>query len=146
MQRWCAELTSSCRYFTYMNLSCSLLDPYLYTAKKTYWRSPFLFTVSEYILRSVFSGIAGSEQVPSTVCAIASRFYPKARKGLYEELMNYAQLAAGTALISGPKTVETVSAYILLSLYPVPMRRWEEDRTWLYLGLAIRYAYACNSL
>lgn len=74
----------------------------------------------------------------SQVCAIASRFYPKAREGLYDNLMEYAQLAAGTALISGPKTVETVSAYILLSLYPVPMRRWEEDRTWLYLGLAIR--------
>ena len=76
------------------------------------------------------------------VCAIASRFYPNARKGLYEQLMSYAQLAAGTALISGPKNVETVSAYILLSLYPVPMRRWEEDRTWLYLGLAIRCVHA----
>lgn len=52
--------------------------------------------------------------------------------------MYYAQLAAGTALISGPKTVEVVSAYILLSLYPTPMHKWEEDRTWLYLGLALR--------
>ena len=47
-------------------------------------------------------------------------------------------------MISGPKNVETVSAYILLSLYPVPMRRWEEDRTWLYLGLAIRVATDLN--
>lgn len=77
------------------------------------------------------------------VCAISSRYYP-GRPGLYEELITYAQLAAGTALISGPKTVETVSAYILLSLYPVPMRRWEEDRTWLYLGLAIRVATDLN--
>lgn len=36
------------RYFDKMNLSCNILDPVLYTAQKTYWRSPFLFTVSEY--------------------------------------------------------------------------------------------------
>lgn len=52
--------------------------------------------------------------------------------------MHYAQLAAGTALISGQKTVEVCQAYILLSLYPVPVRRWEDNRSWLYLGLAIR--------
>ena len=75
---------------------------------------------------------------------MASRYYPEGRPGLYDELMTYAQLAAGTALISGPKNVETVSAYILLSLYPIPMRRWEEDRTWLYLGLAIRVATDLN--
>ncbi|TDL22812.1 hypothetical protein BD410DRAFT_788152 [Rickenella mellea] len=109
-------------YFEYMNLSCSLLDPVLYTAQTTYWRSPFLFTV---------------------ICAIASR-YDKSRPALYEQLMDVAQLAAGTALISGPKNVEFVSAYILLSLYPVPMRKWEDDRTWLYLGLAIRVATDIN--
>ena len=70
------------------------------------------------------------------VCAIASRYAE--RKGLYEELMTYAQLAAGTTLISGPKTVDSVAAYILLSLYPVPMKKWEDDRTWLYLGMALR--------
>lgn len=79
-----------------------------------------------------------------SVCAVASRYYTGGRPGLYEELITYAQLAAGTALISGPKNVETVSAYILLSLYPIPMRRWEEDRTWLYLGLAIRVATDLN--
>lgn len=52
--------------------------------------------------------------------------------------MHYAQLAAGTALISGQKSVEVCQAYILLSLYPVPARRWEDDRSWLYLGMAIR--------
>lgn len=29
--------------------------------------------------------------------------------------------------------------YILLSLYPVPAKRWEDQRSWLYLGLAIRF-------
>ncbi|GBE88352.1 hypothetical protein SCP_1301670 [Sparassis crispa] len=109
-------------YFDYMNLSVSLLDPVLYTAQKTYWRSPFLFTV---------------------ICAIASRHY-NMRPELYQQAMKYARLAAGTALIGGQKSVEVVEAYILLALYPVPVRRWEEDRCWLYLGLAIRVATDLN--
>ncbi|KDQ57351.1 hypothetical protein JAAARDRAFT_35979 [Jaapia argillacea MUCL 33604] len=109
-------------YFDYMNLSLSLLDPVLYTAESTYIRSPFLFTV---------------------VCAIASRYYTE-RPDLYPIAMNYARLAAGTALISGQKNIEMVQAYILLSLYPVPARRWEEDRGWIYLGLAIRIATDLN--
>ncbi|KZT00764.1 uncharacterized protein LAESUDRAFT_764298 [Laetiporus sulphureus 93-53] len=116
-------------YYDYMNLSLSLLDPVLYTAQKTYWRSPLLFTV---------------------ICAIASRHYAP-RPELYQQAMKYARLAAGTALIGGQKTIEVVQAYILLSLYPVPARRWEEDRSFIYLGLAIRVAtdlklhYAINT-
>ncbi|KAJ7650362.1 hypothetical protein FB45DRAFT_16338 [Roridomyces roridus] len=109
-------------YFQYMNLSVSLLDPVLYTPQKTCYRSPFLFTV---------------------VCAIASRFYTE-RPDLYPQAMHFAQLAAGTALISGHKCVELCQGYILMSLYPMPARRWEEDRGWLYLGLAIRMAIDLN--
>ncbi|PPQ69168.1 hypothetical protein CVT26_003542 [Gymnopilus dilepis] len=109
-------------YFDNMNLSVSLLDPVLYTAQRTFYRSPFLFTV---------------------ICAIASRFYAE-RPDLYAKCMHYAQLAAGTALISGNKNVEMCSAYILLSLYPVPARKWEDQRSWLYLGLAIRTATDLN--
>ncbi|KAF8656844.1 hypothetical protein AX16_002392 [Volvariella volvacea WC 439] len=109
-------------YFDKMNLSVSLLDPVLYTAQRTYFRSPFLFTV---------------------ICAIASRFYSE-RPGLYLEAMRYAQLAAGTALISGKKNVEMCQAYILMSLYPVPAKKWEDQRSWLYLGLAIRCATDLN--
>ncbi|EMD34175.1 hypothetical protein CERSUDRAFT_159676 [Gelatoporia subvermispora B] len=109
-------------YFKYMNLSLSLLDPALYTAQQTFARSPFLFTV---------------------ICAIASRHYSP-RPTLYAEAMKYARLAAGTALIGGQKSVEVVQAYILLSLYPVPSQRWEEDRSWIYLGLAIRMAIDLN--
>jgi hypothetical protein len=74
---------------------------------------------------------------PFTVCAIASRHFAE-KPELYTNLMHYAQLAAGTALISGQKSVEVCQAYILLSLYPMPARRWEDDRCWIYLGLAIR--------
>ncbi|KAF7374937.1 Zn(2)-C6 fungal-type domain-containing protein [Mycena sanguinolenta] len=109
-------------YFQRMNLSVSLLDPVLYTPQKTCYRSPFLFTV---------------------VCAIASRFYTE-RPELYPQAMHFAQLAAGTALISGHKCVELCQGYILMSLYPAPTKRWEEERGWLYLGLAIRMATDLN--
>ncbi|KAF8071700.1 hypothetical protein FPV67DRAFT_1482356 [Lyophyllum atratum] len=109
-------------YFERMNLSVSLLDPVLYTAQRTCYRSPFLFTV---------------------ICAIASRFYSQ-RPELYQQLMQYAQHSAGMALISGHKNVEMCQAYILLSLYPVPAKRWEDQRSWLYLGLAIRTATDLN--
>lgn len=54
--------------------------------------------------------------------------------------MQYAQHAAGNALITGTKNVDMCAAYILLSLYPTPVKRWAQQRSWLYLGLAIRYA------
>ncbi|KAL5512083.1 hypothetical protein ACEPAG_7576 [Sanghuangporus baumii] len=40
-------------YFDKMNLSCSLLDPILYTAQTTYWRSPFLFTWLQEVASTV---------------------------------------------------------------------------------------------
>ncbi|KAF8625539.1 hypothetical protein AX15_005306 [Amanita polypyramis BW_CC] len=109
-------------YFDNMNLSVSLLDPVLYTALNTFFRSPFLFTV---------------------ICAVASRFYSK-RPDLYQQVMHYAQEAAGRALISGKKDVDMCHAYILLSLYPLPAKRLEDQRSWLYLGLAIRVATELN--
>ena len=54
--------------------------------------------------------------------------------------MHFAKSAAANALVDGWKSVELCQAYILMSIYAVPARRWEEDRSWLYTGLAIRYA------
>ena len=72
------------------------------------------------------------------VCGVASRFY-EPRPHLYQQLMQYGQLAAGTALISGTKNEEMSAAYLLMQLYPVPAKRWDEERSWIYLGVAIRY-------
>ncbi|CAL1716294.1 unnamed protein product [Somion occarium] len=109
-------------YWDHMNISLNILDPDLYTPQKTYWRSPFLFTV---------------------ICAVASRFYTP-RPELYQQAMHFARLAAGTALIGGRKSVEVVQAYLILAMNPVPCRRWEDDRSWVFLGLAIRIATAIN--
>lgn len=109
-------------YWDYMNLSVSLLDPVIYTMEYLVVHSPFLFTV---------------------ICGIASRFYTE-KPGLYQKAMHFARLAAGTALIGGQKSVDVVHAYILLALYPVPSRKWEDDRSWIYLGVAIRIAMDLN--
>ena len=60
--------------------------------------------------------------------------------------MHYAQHTAGKALVFGKKSVEVCQGFILLSLYPAPARRWADDRSWIYLGLAIRYAVIASEL
>lgn len=54
--------------------------------------------------------------------------------------MHFAKHAAATALVDGWKSVEIVQAYILMAVYAVPSRRAEEDKSWVYIGLATRYA------
>ncbi|KAH9914369.1 uncharacterized protein BXZ73DRAFT_55048 [Epithele typhae] len=109
-------------YFERVNVHCDVLDPVLHTPASTFARCPFLFTV---------------------VCAISSRYYPE-KAEIYPIAMHFAKHAAASALLNGWKSVELSQAYILMSLYGVPARRWEEDRSWLYTGLAIRIATDLN--
>ena len=60
--------------------------------------------------------------------------------------MHFAKHAAANAFIDGQKSVEACQAYILLSVYGIPAKCWEEDRNWLYAGLAIRFAKLCAPL
>ena len=73
------------------------------------------------------------------VCAICSRYY-KEKSEIYPIAMHFAKHSAANALTDGWKSVELCQAYILMSIYAVPARRWEEDRSWLYAGLATRYS------
>ena len=73
------------------------------------------------------------------VCAVSSRYY-REKSEIYPIAMHFARHAAANALIDGWKSVELCQAYILLNTYGVPAKRWEEDRSWLYIGLAIRFA------
>ncbi|TFK71035.1 hypothetical protein BDN72DRAFT_493272 [Pluteus cervinus] len=109
-------------FYTRVNPFISLLDPVLHTPANTFARCPFLFTV---------------------VCAISSRYYPQ-KSEIYPIAMHFAKHSAANALIDGWKSVELCQAYILMSVYAVPARRWEEDRSWLYTGLAIRIATDLN--
>lgn len=72
------------------------------------------------------------------VCAVSSRYY-REKSEIYPIAMHFARHAAANALIDGWKSVELCQAYILLNTYGVPAKRWEEDRSWLYIGLAIRF-------
>lgn len=112
----------------------SLLDQHLHTAANLIWTDHFLFTVSEYI--------APVSLLPDPtfplVCATAAKFYT-ARPELHQLCTDFAHDAAGQALVSGAKTLETVQAYMVLGVYPTPKRRWADDRSWEFMGLAIRY-------
>lgn len=109
-------------FFDRVNVFISLLDPVLHTPASTFARCPFLFTV---------------------ICAISSRYYTE-KSEIYPIAMHFAKHSAANALIDGWKSVELCQAYILMSVYAVPARRWEEDRSWLYTGLAIRIATDLN--
>ncbi|GJE99679.1 fungal-specific transcription factor domain-containing protein [Phanerochaete sordida] len=109
-------------FFARLNCHVSVLDPVLHTPATTFQRCPFLFTV---------------------VCAVSSRYY-REKSEIYPIAMHFAKHAAANALITGWKSVELAQAYIILSIYGVPARRWEEDRGWLYTGLAIRIATDLN--
>ncbi|KAH7886528.1 fungal-specific transcription factor domain-containing protein [Phlebopus sp. FC_14] len=109
-------------FWNQINPFIGLLDPKLHTASTIFQRCPFLFTV---------------------ICAISSRYYP-AKSEIYPVAMHFAKHSAANALIDGWKSVELCQAYILMSIYAVPARRWEEDRSWLYTGLAVRIATDLN--
>ncbi|EPS93162.1 hypothetical protein FOMPIDRAFT_63796 [Fomitopsis schrenkii] len=109
-------------FYTRLNVHVTLLDREIHTVQSTFARCPFLFTV---------------------VCAISSRYY-KDKSEIYPIAMHFARRAAADGLLNGWKSVELAQAYILLSTYAVPARRWEEDRSWLYIGLAIRIATDLN--
>ena len=63
---------------------------------------------------------------------------------MYPTAMYLARQEAGAAFLTCQKRVEVVQAYYLLSLYPIPSRRGEDDRSWIYLGQAIRMAMDMN--
>ncbi|EIN06539.1 hypothetical protein PUNSTDRAFT_72698 [Punctularia strigosozonata HHB-11173 SS5] len=109
-------------FFKRVNIWLPLLDPVLHTPSTVFARCPFLFTC---------------------ICAISSRYSPE-KSEIYSIAMHFAKSEASNALIHGWKTVELCQAYLLMSMYGVPAKRWEEDRSWLYTGLAIRIAMDLN--
>ncbi len=56
--------------------------------------------------------------------------------------MRFAKHSAANTLVQDEmKSVELCQAYILMSIYAVPERSWDKDQTWLYTGLAVKYAH-----
>lgn len=109
-------------FFQYCSLHVFLLDPDWHTPTLVCSRSPFLFTC---------------------VCSVASKFYTK-RPELYAQCLHRAKKMAFDVLGRGLKSVEIVQGFLLLTLYYQPAERYEEDRTWLFAGVAIRMGQDLN--
>ncbi|KAF8136647.1 fungal-specific transcription factor domain-containing protein, partial [Boletus edulis] len=110
-------------YFDHMNMHCHLLDQEFHTPALVCSRSPFLLT---------------------SICAIASKFYTH-RPELHSRLTELAQKLAFSVPARGYKSLEIVQAYLLLTLWGCgAVERYEYDKTWLLLGMAIRMATDLN--
>ncbi|OSD08461.1 hypothetical protein PYCCODRAFT_1462684 [Trametes coccinea BRFM310] len=110
-------------YFDHMNVHSPLLDPEFHTPSLVCSRSPFLLT---------------------SICAVASRFYD-ARPDLHPKLSDLARKLAFQVPARGYKSVEIVQAYLINTLWGCgPVQRYEQDQTWLLLGMAIRMATDLN--
>ncbi|KAJ7355918.1 fungal-specific transcription factor domain-containing protein [Mycena albidolilacea] len=110
-------------FFEQINMHSNLLDPDFHTPSLVCSRSPFLLT---------------------TICAIASKFYD-ANPELHPKLTEMAKKLAFSVPARGYKSLEIVQAYLLLALYGCgAVERYEQDRTWLLLGMGIRIATDLN--
>ncbi|KAJ6501982.1 fungal-specific transcription factor domain-containing protein [Mycena sanguinolenta] len=110
-------------FFEHINMHSNLLDPDFHTPSLVCSRSPFLLT---------------------TICAIASKFYD-ANPELHPKLTEMAKKLAFSVPARGYKSLEIVQAYLLLALYGCgAVERYEQDRTWLMLGMGIRIATDLN--
>ncbi|KAA1475932.1 hypothetical protein DENSPDRAFT_874330 [Dentipellis sp. KUC8613] len=105
-------------FFDKINPFLCILDEAIHTPAAVLRRCPFLFTV---------------------VCAVSARYHTQ-RPGLHTLAMHFAKAAAASAFIDGAKGIEMVQAYLVMAAYGVPTRRWEEDRSWFYSGVAFRLA------
>ncbi|KAJ6622873.1 fungal-specific transcription factor domain-containing protein [Mycena sp. CBHHK59/15] len=101
-------------FFEHINMHCNLLDRDFHSPSLVCSRSPFLLT---------------------TICAISSKFYD-ANPELHPKLTDMAKKA---------RSLEIVQAYLLLALYGCgAVERYEQDKTWLLLGMSIRMATDLN--
>lgn len=110
-------------YFEHLNIHCNLLDRDFHTPSLVCSRSPILLT---------------------SICSISAKFYT-ARPELHGRLTEISKKLAFTVPAQGYKSLEIVQAYLLLSLWGTgPVERYEQDRTWMLLGMAIRMATDLN--
>ncbi|KAJ7481111.1 fungal-specific transcription factor domain-containing protein [Mycena galericulata] len=110
-------------FFEHISMHCNLLDRDFHTPSLVCSRSPFLLT---------------------TICAISSKFY-EANPELHPKLTEMAKKLAFSVPARGYKSLEIVQAYLLLALYGCgAVERYEQDKTWILLGMGIRMATDLN--
>ncbi|KAG6888535.1 hypothetical protein C0992_008278 [Termitomyces sp. T32_za158] len=110
-------------FFDHIAMHCNLLDRAFHTPSLVCSRSPFLLT---------------------TICSIAAKYYT-AKPELHPRLTELAKKMAFGVPAQGYKSLEIVQAYLLLVLWGCgAVERYEQDKTWLLLGMAIRMATDLN--
>lgn len=109
-------------FFHHCSQHVVLFDADWHTPTMICGRSPFLFTV---------------------VCTIASKFYSK-RPDLHMQCLEVVRKCAYVIMSRGFKSVEIVQGFLLLSMWQTPAQRFEEDKTWMFSGVAIRMATDLN--
>lgn len=110
------------RFMQYWNHGLGLLDSRIHSPRTLLQRCPLLFTV---------------------VLTVASRDY-SVRPNLHQRLLQQAKLSATAALTDGLKSADTVQALLLMASYPPPAQRFTDDRTSLFVGMAVRMAMDLN--
>lgn len=73
------------------------------------------------------------------VCAVAAR-YSEAHEDRLPVLAEFARDLAGQALVNGRKTIEECQAFLILSVYQLPRKHFDEQIHWLCMGLAFTIA------
>lgn len=79
----------------------------------------------------------------TTICALASRCYP-ARPTLHKELFELANTLISTSIADGIQSIELIQSLLLLAMWPLPMSRWEDGKSWMFSGIAFRMATELN--
>lgn len=99
-----------------------LLDAEWHTPTFICSRSPFLFTC---------------------VCTVAAKFY-EPRPDLHAKCLALTRKVAFDVVNRGFKSIEIVQGFLLMAMYAQPAERFEEDKTWMYSGIALRMATDLN--
>lgn len=108
-------------FFARINPLLTLFDPFLHSVSHVRSRSALLTTV---------------------IAALAARLSDSGRHAKLAVILenHWRQKLLPEALLEGYKSVEISQAFLVLAIYHKPTNRLSEDRSWQYLGFAIRIA------
>lgn len=116
-----------------------------YSRTSPFWTNPITLQRSWYgpvhscsLLASFVHSEFHNSCLTWIVCAVASRYHSN-RPNLYSLAMEFARDLAGKGLVEGYRGVDVCQAYLIMAVYPVPKKKWAEDRSWLLMGVAIRW-------
>ncbi|SNX82137.1 uncharacterized protein MEPE_00843 [Melanopsichium pennsylvanicum] len=108
-------------FFARINPVLDLFDPFLHSVSFVRMRSAFLTTV---------------------ISAMAARFSDTPHDAKLATMLDkhWQEKLLPTILLGGYKSVEISQAFLILTTYSRPTNRLVDDRSWQYLGFAIRTA------